>query len=147
MSNNKKPTIFDILEVIDACELTEYENIEHQFSPYMTMKWMAACRDPNRITLVNDVLNVFVFNLSSEKLLLFYLACVISDCGGGNVRYNWIKTKKRTSDIRVELISEYFDISHIEAESGLWKYDTDDYLDMAEHLGYDVSDYAKKLPK
>lgn len=140
MAKNR-PDIFKILSHVDNMDKDAFEEIEREFSPFMTMKWMASCKDPNRIVAVNELLNLTVFNLHREKRLLYYLCCCISD--GEKKRYNWIPRYKDKDKAKIEIMSKYFGISYKEARTGTWKYNTDDIVEMAEELGYDNSEIKK----
>lgn len=141
---SRKNDIFNILSKIDVGDISAYDSIEKEFSPFMAMKWMASCKDPQRILATNQLLNLCVFNLHREKKLLYFLACCISD--GERKRYNWIKRYKNVDTTKANLISEFFSITEKEAKTGLWKYATEDYLEMAQELGYN-NDEIKKIKK
>lgn len=140
----KDTTLFDMLSAIDSGDYKSYEKFEDEFNPFMTMKWMAACKDPIRITRVNELLNVVVFALHDHKQLLYNLSCALTD--GDTKRYKWISRQKNVDTVKVELVSEYFDISPREARTSIGLYDTDDFIEMAEEMGYNDKE-LKSLKK
>lgn len=129
-----KGPLFDILNAIDVGDSGAYKKYEKDYNPYMIMKWMAACKDPSRIILVNELLNTNVFRLSKEKELLFYLSCAISD--GEKKRYKWIKRLKNKDKSSIEVVSQYYDITKREARISLSVFNNDDIIEMAQELGY-----------
>jgi len=104
MTKDKKISIFDILNKIDDGDYKAYEEVEKDFNPYMTMKWLASCKDPVRIRLVNEIINPLVFHLNQDKELMYYLMCSISD--GKRKRYNWVKRYKNPNKEKEKIISE-----------------------------------------
>lgn len=140
---SKSNPIFDVLNCIDTRKIERFEDIEADYNPYMTMRWMAACKDANRITRVNGLLNVVTFNLHADKKLLYYLSCALSD--GNTKRYQWIN-KYKEDKTKNEIISMYFDITPREARTVHHLYNGEDLLEMAEELGYNEKE-LKKLQK
>lgn len=141
---NKNNRIFDILRDIDARQISSFEDIGDEYNPYMTMRWMASCKDSNRVTRVNELLNVVTFGLSSDKKLLYYLSCALSD--GESKRYQWIKKYKEEPTI-ISVVSEYFHITPREARTVIHLYDKNSIIEMAVDLGYDDKELKKLSSK
>jgi len=137
--------IFEQLEKIDSFDLDAIkdEQFFKEFSPFMINKWMAATTNPKRVLLVNEILNSMIFELHREKKLLYYLACASST---GPERYSWVKRPKNTPDPVVEVVSDYYGMTHREAKMSLKLIDRDDILEMAEELGLDNKE-IKKIKK
>lgn len=136
--------LFDILNAIDDVDPSKYEELSDDYNPFMTMKWLASCKDPARIIRVNELLNVVTFTLHAHPQLLFNLSCALSD--GRRQRYNWIKRYKDTRKKQIEIMASYFDITPREARTSIFLYTDDDILEMAEELGYTEQE-IKKLKK
>lgn len=129
-----KDSLFDLLSAIDRGDKSSYEKYEDQYNPYITMKWLASCKDPIRISRVNGLLNVVSFSLNKDKKLLYYLSCALSD--GEKKRYNWIKRYKNNENTKVEILSAFFNITPREARTSLHLYTIEDWIEMAIELGY-----------
>lgn len=140
MSNDN---IFEVLKVIDSGNHKRFSEVQDAYNPFMTLHWLASCKDSTRVDLVNRSLNLHTFNLSSHPELLFKLACAISD--GKPRRYQWVKGKKlsKTFTKKEELISQYFDISLREARDSQFLYETEDIVEMAIELGYTDKEITK----
>lgn len=137
--------IFDQLNKIDNFEIEAIndEKFYKEFNPYMINKWMAATTNANRVLLVNSILNPMIFQLNSDKRLMYYLACCVSN---GEERYSWVKRPKNAPDPVLKLISEYYGISYREAKQSLILLSKDDILEMATDMGLDNSE-VKKIKK
>lgn len=141
-----KPDLFSMLASIDSQDRAAFDDIEKDFSPFMMMKWMASCKDPTRILMVNELLNISVFALHKEKRLLYYLCCAIAD--GDKKRYNWVPRYKNQNKVKSDIIAEYFSITEKEAKACLWKYKKEDYVEMLLEMGYtekEIKALSKKL--
>lgn len=125
--------IFEILKKID-CGTAVYDEIEKDFSPYMIMKWMASTKDPQRIQLVNQLLNSSLFALGKDKKLLFNLCMTISD--GEERRYKWTKRPKKVPEEIINTVASYYDISHNEALTSLHILSKESIIDMTKDMGY-----------
>lgn len=131
MPNNN--SLFEILESIDKRDIEAFQKHVGDYNPYMTMKWLASCKDPKRIDRVNKLLNVVTFSLHDHKHLLYLLSCALSE--GDKKRYNWIKRFK-SSNKKLQIVSAYFGVTENEVRSSLHLYDKDAVLEMASELGY-----------
>lgn len=141
MSDN----LFDVLKKIDRGTAV-YEDIEKEFSPFMTMKWMASTKDPTRIHLINQLVNLPIFILGKDKKLLFNLLLTVAD--GNDKRYNWIKRPKKIPVEVLEVVCDYYEISYKEATDSLAIMEKKDVIDMAIDMGYtekELKGLKKKL--
>lgn len=145
MTKDKKISIFDILNKIDDGDYKAYEEVEKDFNPYMTMKWLASCKDPVRIRLVNEIINPLVFHLNQDKELMYYLMCSISD--GKRKRYNWVKRYKNPNKEKEKIISEYFKISLREAKDSGERYNMEEVVEMMVEMGYTDKEIKKVIGK
>ena len=130
---SKNDSLFDILKSIDKCETTAFEKHSDQYNPYITMKWLASCKDPKRIDRVNKLLNVVTFALHDHKHLLYLLSCALAE--GDTKRYQWIPRLKRSTK-KLEVVCAYFGTTENETRGSLHLYDADAVLEMATELGY-----------
>lgn len=130
---SKNDGLFEVLKSIDARDIDAFEKHSDQYNPYITMKWLASCKDPKRIDRVNKLLNVVTFSLHDHKHLLYLLSCALSE--GDSKRYQWIPRLKK-SNKKLEVVCSFFGTTENEVRGSLHLYDSGDILEMASELGY-----------
>ena len=140
--------IFDLLTRIDKYDKHFIQNQSPAmlkiYQPFVVLRWLYGCSDPNRIMAINALLN-FRFDFTSKDKDRFHKMCLVSSTGQ-STRYNWIKRGKLGSKhlTTLDVISRFNDISFREAKDCIGLYDVKTVIDMAEELGDDV-EVIKKI--
>lgn len=147
MTEDIKVDIFKLLHEIDSGNINFYQSLSEQqqknISPLVTMRWMSGTKNKNQITLINNLLNPFVYRLSKHKSLLYKLMCISST--GTQKTYSWVvKASKIKTTCKIQLLMDTYGISPKSAVDYVDFFDEKDYLDMADKIGYD-DDMLKKL--
>jgi hypothetical protein len=151
MTKERALDIFGLLGRLDKKRHDIWENLSEVerkgFAPVVVMRWMSGTTSPLQIILINTLVNPVLFSLGKHPQLLMDLLAASSD--GHSKRYNWksIKsTKSKKSDKLVELIKEYHGYSERIAKQYISFFSKEDYIEMAEKLGYQDAD-IKELKK
>lgn len=133
--------VFDLISKIDQKNydlwsgLTEEQKKE--FSPLITMRWMAGVDDPFQVIMLNELVNRIVFSLPDHKELMLKLLTVCSN--GKRKRCQWVPYKVTKGSIKknpvVELIAHENQISIDDAEDLVVFYTHDEIIELAEKHG------------
>lgn len=136
-----KITILDILNRIDAKDKNFYddlpETVQKAEHPLVLMKWMAGTTDPMKTTMLNEVVNPYVFNLHKHKPLVMKLLTICAD--GHRTRYKWTKLKKGGTSkypTLTGIIKRVFEYNTKHAIDALPLLTDEQLLEYADHLGF-----------
>lgn len=143
MTSNTKPTIFDLLTLINNHNINGINNTENEkvFVPYLSQRWLTCTSNAMQIVLINEYVNPYTFTLHKHKELLWKLMCV---CSSKNQRYTWIKqTPQNKNNNVLKIIAEYYGCSTKEAKDYNELLSMEDVLEMAEMIGKDKEEIAK----
>ena len=151
MAKERALDIFQLLGEIDRKKFDLWDKLTEEqrkeFSPLITMRWMAGTTSQQQIILLNEIINVAVFNLPEHKELMLKLMTVCSD--GSQKRYAWNDykmakgSKKKTA---VDLIASHYNLSSKEAEDSLRLFTSEEILELGEMYGLQ-KDEMKLLKK
>lgn len=151
MSKERALDIFTLLGEIDQKNYELWGSLsaeqQKEFSPLVTMRWMAGVLDQRQLVFLNEIANHFVFNLGEHKELLLKLLTICSS--GSKKRYSWINYKLSSSKkpkLAVELIARHYQMSLHEAEDTLRLFSTEEILELGELHGWQ-KDELKQLKK
>ena len=128
-------------------KLTEEQ--QKEFAPLVVMRWMAGTTDIHQLTLLNDLVNIAIFNLPEHKEFLLKLLTVCSS--GKPKRYSWINykiSKKSKKKISIKLVADHYNLSISEAEDSIDLFSEDELLELAEINGFqreDIKNLKKEL--
>jgi len=143
--------IFMLLGEIDKKNYKLWDSLsddqKKEFSPLVTMRWMAGTTDQRQIIFLNEVVNLAVFSLPEHKELFLKLLTVCSS--GDKKRYTWINYKTggtKKSKKSVELIAEHYHMSLKEAEDTVRLFSADEIMELGEAHGLQ-KDELKLLKK
>lgn len=143
--------IFVLLSEIDKKKYFIWDSLSNdqqkELSPIVVMRWMAGITDERQIIMLNEIVNVSIFNLASHKDLLLKLFAICSS--GGKRRYSWINyklTNSKKNKMSVELISNFYKMSIKDAEDTLRLFSHDEIIELAEISGFQ-KDELKALKK
>lgn len=139
--------IFHVLGQIDKKDETFFSKLSEEqkksYSPLVTMRWATGTSDERQITMVNELVNRFVFQLgANHKELLYKLQCAASS--GKSRRYSWLSAKNTVKKIKgIDIVMEYYNYGVREAEGVMPMLGADDIVGMAEELGFQKEELAK----
>jgi hypothetical protein len=112
MSVDRKVDLFWLLGQLDAKnfdlwdQLTEEQRKE--VSPYMILRWLAGCNDPEQLVMLGEVANACLFEFGNKKDLMLKVltACTAS----GSKRYKWTAPKGavKSSSKALQLIADTY---------------------------------------
>lgn len=130
-----------LLEQIDRKNYGLWDKLSEEqrkeFSPLITMRWMAGTTDPVQLIFLNEIVNVVVFSLGDKKELLLKLLTVCSQ--GKPRRYQWINYKMAAGSKKqkraVELIAKHYQISYKEAEDSRRLFSSEEIMELGEMHG------------
>jgi hypothetical protein len=123
------------------------EDQKKEFSALVTMRWMAGTTDQRQLIMLNEIVNLTVFNLPEHRELLMKLLAVCSS--GEKKRYSWINYKVGSSKKNkrsVELIAEHYGMSMKDAEDSLRLFSVSEIIELGEMHGLQ-KDEMKLLKK
>jgi hypothetical protein len=168
MSTVKKPAIgekkafkldiFSILSRLNKSELDLWNTLSEEeqkgFSAYVITRWMSGTKDAYQLTIIDEFVNNHLFNLGTKdgfKIDHTELFCKLLACCGLNDsrRFVWKPESKKSgkmSSMALDIVKEYYDFSEREAKQSLPLLSSEDVIQLAEELGYQV-DEIKKLKK
>ena len=137
---DRKLDVFELLNKLDRKNYEIWDTLsadqKKEFSPLVTMRWMAGMTDPFQLFMLNEVLNPTVFELPKHKELLLKL---LATCSNGNAkRYSWVNHKVaviKKPKKSIELIAEHYRLSHVEAEDTIKLFSNDEILELAKEMG------------
>jgi len=153
MAKERALDIFMLLEQIDRKNYAIWGSLtdeqRKEFSPLVTMRWMAGCTVPVQLILLNEIVNLSVFSLPDHRELLLKLLTVCSS--GKSKRYQWINYKAaggRRSKRAVDLISEHYKMTEREADDARRLFSDEEIMQLAEDQGWqkdELRDLQKEL--
>jgi hypothetical protein len=121
-----------------------------EFSPLVTMRWMAGTADQRQLIFLNEIVNPVVFNLGDHKELLLKLLTVCSS--GSRQRYSWINVKlsgtSKKSKLSTSLVAEHYRLSMKEAEDVVKLLSPIELMELGEQQGWqkdELKDLQKEL--
>lgn len=136
--------IFNVLEKLDVKDTKFYNTLTDKekkgFAPIVVTRWLSGTSNKQQVIFINEIVNPYIFSLHKHPELLWYL---LNDCTTGKKqRYLWNKTitKESGTSACIACIKEYFHYNLRNAEM-VWR--TIDHmlvLEMAEELGYQVTE-------
>ena len=150
MAKERALDIFQLLGEIDKKNYGLWDSLtedqKKEFSALVTMRWMAGTTDERQIILLNEVVNVSVFNLPKHEELMMKLLTVCSS--GSKKRYSWINYKLSGAKKKkaVELIAEHYQMSLKDAEDTVKLFTPDEIIELGEDMGLQ-KDELKLLKK
>lgn len=146
MSKDYKLDIFELLSKLNKGNLHIWETLtleqQKAFAPMVVTRWMSGYKDRWQNIMLDEFVNPYIWDLSKHpELLMKLLAC----CGTNNSgRAEWIALKStKKSTLILELVMDYFSYTESEAYGIIDILTKDDYLEMAEELGYQKEDLTK----
>ena len=113
------------------------------FAPLVVMRWMSGTGDQRQIMALNTFANRFIFPLGKHPHLLMQLLQACSSKAGGRAQWLAIKGGTKKTQLRNEVIMEYFDYSVNELRALTVFPSNDDVIQMAEELGWQKEELAK----
>jgi hypothetical protein len=152
MANKERALdIFHLLGEIDKKKYETWDNLtdeqKKELSPLIVMRWMAGTSDPFQLIMLNDLVNLAVFNLGDHKQFLLELLTACSS--GKQKRYSWVNYKLTAGGKRklaTQLVAEHYNFSLKQAEESVQLFSNDELLELAELQGWQKED-IKSLQK
>ena len=145
--------IFTLLEQIDRKNYSIWDSLtdeqKKEFSPLVTLRWMAGCSDPVQLIFLNEIVNPTVFTMGEHKEFLLKLLTVCSN--GKPKRYQWINYKlggSKKMKKSVELVMNHYRLSPKEAEDTRRLFSDEEILELAEAQGLqkdEIGELKKEL--
>jgi len=122
MAKERTLDIFQLLSEIDRKNYSLWDSLsdeqKKEFSPLVTMRWMAGTTDQRQLIFLNEIVNTSVFDIGDHKELLLKLLTVCSS--GSHQRYSWINYRlsgtSKKSKLSTSLVAEHYRLSMKEAE-------------------------------
>ena len=147
----EKVDIFDALKRLDNFDIAYFDGLSDEqkkgLSPYILMEWMAGCKSPVQLNLLNSLVNPMVFELpSGHTNLLYKLLLAAND--GKKTKYKWVKKKAKSKKYAtcVDVIKRRFNCSTEIALGYVRLLDYDTIAEYAMELG-EQDDTLKKIKK
>jgi hypothetical protein len=139
--------LFAFLGALKRRDLQAYAklspNAKKAAHPLVIMRWLSGTSDPAQIIRLNEIANMYVFSLGTEKELLFKL--LAAACTGRVNRTTWLKGPGSGSTrLAIEAIKAKYECSTREAEEHLVLLSPADVVLCAEDAGWD-KEQLKKL--
>lgn len=151
MAKERALDIFGLLGQIDRKNYYIWDDLtdeqRKEFSPLVTMRWLAGCTDPVQLIFLNDIVNVNGFLLGDHKEFLLKLLTVCSN--GKQKRYQWINYKiggSKKLRKSVELIAAHYRLGPKEAEDTRRLFSEEELIELAEAEGWQ-KDEIKEIQK
>jgi len=116
------------------------------FFPLVVMRWLSGTNNEAQILALNDFANKAIFPLGKHPHLLMLLLQACSPGTGGRPTWLGIKGGSKKTQLRNQVLMEFFDISINEVRA-MTVFPTDaEIIGMAEEIGFQ-DDEMKKLKK
>ena len=142
--------IFTLLDQVDRKNYAIWDSLTDEqmkeFSPLVTLRWMAGCTDPVQLIFLNEIVNTTVFTLGEHKEFLLKLLTVCSN--GKSKRYQWINYKlggSKKMKKAVELVMNHYRLSPKEAEDTRKLFSDEEILALAEEQGLQKDEIKELL--
>lgn len=122
------------------------EDQRKEVSPYMILRWLSGCVDPDQIVKLGTIGTSCIFELGQHKELLLKLLTALTT--GDSKRYKWIayKGEKKKASKALQLIVQATNQPLRHAVDTLKLYTNDELLTLAEEQGWQ-KDEIKELQK
>jgi hypothetical protein len=148
MLKPNKPTIFDLLDRIQAKDSSYYKALppeqKQTLAPYLAMRWLATSPDDDQVLLLNDVANRLVFGLGHNHPELMF--DVLTACTSGRKsRYKWVK--RPTSNKPLEAALQQYFGSHVDVSDMATTLTPTEVTEICQQLGYQDQEIALLLKK
>ncbi len=143
-----KEHVLDVFWVLGELDRKNYglwdqltEEQRKEISPYMLLRWLAGCDEPEQLVRLGDVAALCIFELGQQKELLLKLltACTV----GGSKRYQWANFKGASKKTKaLELIAKVYNMPMRHAEDIASLFSPDELKELALREGtkkYDLS--------
>jgi len=145
--------IFVLLEQLDRKNFQVWESLTEaqrkEFSALVTMRWMAGTTDERQLLMLNELVNISIFELPQHQELFIKLLAVCSS--GKTRRYQWINYKiagSKKVKKSVELIAHHYKLSLNDAIDSRRLFSSVEILELAEIEGLqkdEISEIKKEL--
>lgn len=113
------------------------------FAPLVVMRWMSGTSDERQIMALNTFANRFIFPLAKHPHILMHLLQACSSKAGGRSQWLGIKGGTKKTQLRNDVIMEYFDYSVNELRALTVFPSNDEIISMAEELGWQKEEMVK----
>ena len=138
--------LFSFLDKLNHRDFNAYTELSAEdkkaVSPLVVMRWLSGTSDPAQLLMLNEYVNKYVFNLGTEKELLFKLMAAC--CSGGVRRVSWIKGPSAPKNtLSADVVRKTYECSTREAVSYLEVLTELDIMNMAEDLGWSKEELKK----
>lgn len=150
MAKERALDIFTLLDQVDKKNYGIWDSLTEEqrkeFSPLVTLRWMAGCTDPVQLIFLNEIVNTTVFTLGDQKEFLLKLLTVCSN--GKSKRYQWINYKvggSKKLKKSVELIATHYQLGPKEAEDTRRLFSEEEILQLAELEGLQKDEIKELL--
>ena len=150
MAKERSLDIFTLLEQIDRKNYQIWDSLTEEqrkeFSPLVTLRWMAGTTDPVQLIFLNEIMNPTIFTLGDKKEFLLKLLTV---CSNGKLkRYQWINYKvggSKKMKKSVELIANHYKLGPKEAEDTRRLFNEEELIELAEANGWQKDEIKELL--
>lgn len=152
MAAERTLDIFWLLGQLDAknfdvwAQLTEAQRKE--VSPYVILRWLAGCSDPEQLVMLGEVASTCLFDFGDkpEFMLKVLAACTVN----GSKRYKWVSPKGATksSSKALQLIAHTYKMPLKHAADVRPLFTSAEVLELAEAQGWqkdELVDLKKEL--
>jgi len=141
MPRDRVLDIFVLLKEIDQKNYNAWNSLtdeqQKQFSPLVTMRWMAGTFNEYQLIMLNELVNVLVYPLGNHPEFLLKLLTVCSS--NGSKRYSWINynlSRPKRKGIAIKLIADHYNLSLKEANETLKLFDSKEIMELGESHGF-----------
>lgn len=141
-----KLDIFETLKAIDNKQYDYYsklpDDLKKQFNSYMLLRWSYGTNEDRHLIDINDLVNRFCFNFYYHPELVYLL--LTSASNGSTKHYKWKGVKKKKSfPMRTQVIQQVYNYSEREANMYVNYYTKDEFVELAEKLGWEKEEINK----
>jgi len=147
MAGEHKVDIFKLLDRLSFGDKEAWasysEEEQKSISPLIIMRWLSCTTSPGQIRRLNYFVNHLVFPFSKHPELLMKIMACCTDKHKTN--YSWLGQKKSggSKKLSLQVVQAYYNYSSREAVQCLPLLMKEDFIEMAERLGWEKAEIAK----
>ena len=147
--------IFNLFSNIDRKDKFIWNKLtdeqKKEYSPLISTRWLSGCENKKQLIFLNTLVNPMIFVQGDHRELIMKLQAISS--GGGTKRYKWLGIKSKAdkkSQLAIKVLQQVFNYSSKEAVKYLDRFSQSEFVEMAEHLGWqqqEIKDLKKQVKK
>lgn len=139
--------IFWLLGQLDAKNFDVWDTLTEEqrkeVSPYVIMRWLMGCAEPEQLVMLGDIANPCLFDFNDKKDLMLK---ILTTCtAGGSKRYKWVNPKgsSKTASKALRLIASAYGMPLRHAADVRPLFKPDELIALAEAQGFQKDEIAE----